>query len=116
MLRRSTGVSLETKRVGASMESDMRVGEVKVRCVACDRLTSGASASVEAVGMMALPDAIDCRSSRRASWSMGAIVFARHAHVAVSGLLEAGLVRIGNETGDVVLSVPQFVAASYGRG
>jgi len=67
MLRRSTGVSLDTKRVGVSMGSEMRLGDVNVRCVACDRLTSGAEASREAVGMIALPDAIDCRSSRRGS-------------------------------------------------
>lgn len=67
MLRKSTGVSFETNRVGVLIGRDVRVGEVNVRCVACDRLTSGAEASVEAVGMIALPDAIDCRSSRRGS-------------------------------------------------
>src|SRR6187399_3102344 len=71
MLRRSTGRSLETKRVGASIGTATREGCVKWRYVACARGTSGTLGEVSAVvvGMMAPPDAMDCRSSRRGSES-----------------------------------------------
>lgn len=74
MLRRSTDMSLATKRVGVVMGSDMRDGVVNVRCVAFGSSTSGAEASSDAVGMIWLPDAIDCRSNRRGSRSEVAIV------------------------------------------
>ena len=45
----------------------------KVRCVACDRGTSGAEASLDAVGRMASPDAMDWRSRRSGSCSAEAI-------------------------------------------
>lgn len=70
MLRRSTGVSLDTKRVAVSIGSDIRDGVVKVSLVALERSTSEPSSSVEVI---ALPDAKDCRRSSNGSISVVAM-------------------------------------------
>lgn len=49
-------------------------GVEKVRCVACERGTSCAETSLDAVGRIAPPDAMDWRSRRRGSCSVEAIV------------------------------------------
>lgn len=68
--------------MGTSMGRDIREGVANVRCVACDRLTSSGAAEEEAlsdadaVGRIALPDAMDCRSRRRGSCSTAAAIVA----------------------------------------
>lgn len=70
MLRRSTGVSLETNRVAVSIGNDIRDGVVKVSFVALERSTSEPSSSV---AVIALPDAKDCRSKSNGSVSVVAM-------------------------------------------
>ena len=71
MLRKSTGVSLDTKRVAVSMGRDIRDGVVKVSLVALERSTSEPSSSV---AVIALPDAKDCR--RRSNGSISVVAMA----------------------------------------
>lgn len=74
MDRRSTGRSLDMKRVGVSRDTDTVDGCEKRRCVAWERGTSAAEASEEAVGTAGRLDAIDWRSKSRGSCSTAAIV------------------------------------------
>jgi hypothetical protein len=70
MLRRSTGVSEEIKRVGVSRGMDIWMGAENWRKFAVARLRSTEDdevASSVLVGMQGLSDAIDCRSSTRGS-------------------------------------------------
>jgi hypothetical protein len=62
MLRRSTGLSDDTKRVGVVRGIDTSVGETKRKCVAVARLRSLSEvgeASSNVVGTTGLSEAID---------------------------------------------------------
>jgi len=69
MLRRSTGWSEETKRVGVVRDRAMGVGRLNWRCVAVARLRSGDTVLGSAVvlGRMGASDAIACRRRRSPS-------------------------------------------------
>lgn len=73
-------MSLEMKRVGESIGKD-RERPVNCRCVALERGTSGADASADALGMKGWLLEMDCRRTRRGSWSVGAMMDARGARV-----------------------------------
>lgn len=75
--RRSTGFSLDTKRVGDVMGTDTRAGCVNCRCVALESVASGAEGEADSVGIGGRPAEMAWRRRRRGSCSEEAILGGR---------------------------------------